>query len=221
MDSNNSPGDIVIDMSGKLNARANGDNSIAIGGGKNEDSKVIRILGGDISLTCTGRRCIGVGIAYGNSIIDIENCKCSFDINAPDVVGIGSFEKNVDIEIKNYVINESFSGINIAGIGTIENGTGKIMISNGSMDGTMKGRNVNCVGSRNGRLNCHVKNSDISLYCESGSVSGIGDMYGEGDVILEESKMNIDFRTGEGLAYGSRSGLVKCINTDESISINA
>lgn len=221
VDSNDSPGNIVIDMAGKLNARANGDQSVAIGGGKNESSNVIRILGGEISLTCTGRRCIGIGIASGNSIIDIESCKCSLDINAPDVVGIGSFDSSVDISIKHYVINETFSGINIAGIGTIENGTGKIMLASGSMDSTMKGRNVNCVGSRNGRLNCHVKSSDISLYCESGSVSGIGDMYGDGDVILEESRMNFDFRTGDGFAYGSRNGLVKCVNTNESISINA
>lgn len=221
VNSENSPGNIVVDMSGKLNVKANGDTTVAIGGGKNEKSNVIRILGGEISVICTGRRCIGIGIASGNSIVDIENCKCSLDINSPDVVGIGSYDGKVDIQMKNFRLNQSFSGINIAGIGTIEKGTGKIIMSHGYIDGVMKGRVVNCVGSRSGKVNCRLSNADVSLYCESGSVSGIGDMYGDGDVTLEESNIKFDFRTGEGFAYGSRNGVVKCVETAESIIINA
>lgn len=221
VNSENSPGNIVVDMSGKLNVKANGDTTVAIGGGKNEKSNAIRILGGIISIICTGRRCIGIGIASGNSIIDIENCKCSLDINSPDVVGIGSYDSNIDIQMKHFSLIESFSGINIAGIGTIENGTGNIIMSDGSLDGVMKGRVVNCIGSRSGKVNCRLNNTDVSLYCESGSVSGIGDMYGDGDVNIEKSNVKLDFRTGEGFAYGSRSGVVNCVDTAESIIINA
>lgn len=221
VNSENSPGDIVINMSGKLNLKANGDTTVAIGGGLNRSLKTIRILGGIISIICTGRRCVGVGITSDTSIVDIENCKCSFDITSPDIVGIGSFNSNVDIQMKHFTLSESLSGINIAGVGAIENGMGRIMMSDGSMDGVMKGRAVNCIGSRSGNISCRLKNSDISLYCESASVSGIGDMYGEGDVTLEESNIKLDFRTGEGFAYGSRSGVVKCVNTAESIIINA
>lgn len=221
VNSENSPGNIVINMSGKLNVKANGDTTIAIGGGKNEKSNAIRILGGDISVICTGRRCVGIGIASGGSIIDLEDCRCRLDITSPDIVGIGSFDSNVDIQMKNFSLSETFSGINIAGIGTIENGTGRIIMSDGSMDGVMKGRAVNCIGSRNGKLNCRLRSTDISLYCESSSVSGIGDMYGGGDVTIEKSNVKLDFRTGEGFAYGSRSGVVSCIDTAEAITINA
>lgn len=221
VDSNSSPGNIVINISGKLNVKANGDSSVAIGGGKNESSNIIRVLSGDISITCTGRRCVGIGIASGNSIIDMENCKCSLDINAPDVVGIGSFDSSVDIDMKHFSLSETFNGIKIAGVGTIENGGGRIAMSDGSMNGVMKGRVVNCVGSRGGRVNCHVKNSDVTLYCEGSAVSGVGDIYGEGDVILEEAGLNFNFRTSEAFAYGSRSGLVKCVNSIEDIRINA
>ena len=221
VNSENSPGNIIVNMSGRLNLKANGDTTVAIGGGKNEKSNAIRILGGEVSVICTGRRCVGIGIASGNSIIDIENCKCNLDINSPDIVGIGSFDSNVDIQMKHFSLNESFSGINIAGIGTIKEGSGKIMMSHGYMDGVMKGRVVNCVGSRSGKVNCRLSNTDVSLYCESGSVSGVGDMYGGGDVTIEESNIKFDFRTGEGFAYGSRSGIVNCVDTAESIIINA
>ena len=221
VNSKNSPGNITVNMSGKLNLKANGDKSIAIGGGINHGLNKIRILGGIISVICTGRSCVGIGISSDTSIIDIENCKCTLDINAPDVVGIGSFNSNVDIQMKNFSLIESFSGINIAGVGTVENGAGRIFMSDGSVNSVIKGRTVNCIGSRNGSVGCRMNNMDISLYSESSSVSGIGDMYGEGEVTIESSNLEFTFRTGEGFAYGNRFGAAQCVETAESITINA
>lgn len=220
-DSAGNPGNIIIEIDGRLIVEANGDTVTAIGGGKNDWAKVIRILSGDISVNCSGRSCVGIGIAGGGSIIDIEGCKCSVRINAPDVVAIGSLRGRTDIDLKNYTLEEELSGINIAGIGSIEKGTGRIMMASGSMNGIMKGRTVNCIGSRDGSVNCHARNSALRLYCEGGSVSGVGDMYGDGDVILEETEMDFEFHTGEGLAYGSRAGLVRKSDSCERLSINA
>ncbi|MDE7194312.1 MAG: EAL domain-containing protein [Oscillospiraceae bacterium] len=220
-DSGSNPGDIVIEIGGKLVVEANGDTVTAIGGGRNERAKVIRILGGDVSVNCSGRSCVGIGVAEGGSIIDIEGCKCSVRINAPDIAAIGSLKGRTDIDLKNYTLEEELSGINIAGVGSIEKGTGRIMMASGSMNGIMKGRTINCIGSRNGSLNCHARNSALTLYCEGGTVVGIGDMYGDGDVIIEETELDFEFHTGEGLAYGSRSGLVSKADFRERLSINA
>ena len=220
VNSKNSPGNITINMSGNLNLKANGDKSIAIGGGLNHGLKKIRILSGIISIICTGRSCVGIGISSDTSIIHIENCKCNLDINAPEVAGIGSFNSNVDIQMANFSLNESFSGINIVGVGTVKNGAGKISMSSGSVNGVLKGRTVNCIGSRNGTVDCRMNNMDVTLYSESSSVSGIGDMYGEGEVEIESSNLEFIFRTGEGFAYGNRTGNVKCVETAESITIN-
>ena len=220
-DSGSNPGNIVIEVEGKLVVEANGDNVTAIGGGKNELSKVIRILSGDIYVNCSGRSCVGIGIANGGSIVDIEGCKCTVRINAPDVVAIGSLNGETDIDLKNYALEADLSGINIAGIGSVEKGTGRIMMSSGTMKGVMRGRTINCIGSRGGSLNCHVRNSVLKQYCEGGSVVGVGDMYGDGDVIIEETEMNFEFLTGEGLAYGSRGGLVSKVGSSEHLSINA
>ncbi|MBD5105328.1 MAG: EAL domain-containing protein [Ruminococcaceae bacterium] len=218
---NNNPGNIFIELIGKLFVEANGDTAIGIGGGKNESSNVIVITSGEISVVCSGKYCLGIGITDGNSIVDIENCCCNIKITAPDIVGIGSFKNKTDMQMKNFRLTEELSGINIAGVGTISEGTGKIIISDGTVENVLKGRTVNGIGTRNGNINCRVLNSSLSLYCECASVSGVGDMYGSGDVFLEETCLDFEFQTGDGFAYGSRTGQLKCIKIDEKININA
>lgn len=177
--------------------------------------------GGELGVKCSGRYCLGIGIAEGGSIIDMENNCCSISASAPDTVGIGSFKGNTDLQLKNFRLTEKLSGINIAGIGTISGGTGRIIITDGRIESTLNGRTVNSIGTRNGNLDCRVFHSSLTLYCECASVSGVGDMNGGGNVTLEDSSLHFKFLTGGGLAYGSKSGEVKCINTKESISINA
>lgn len=219
-DSKETPGNILVSMDGSLFVEANGDNVVAIGGGKNECANVIRIISGDITIVCSGRKCIAIGIADGGSIVDIENCKCIVNVNSPDSVGIGSFVGAVDLQMKDFLMEIRSSGISTAGIGTLENGAGRIMLRSGNINCSMNSRTINCIGTRKGNTNCHVGNCTIKLYCEGGSVSGIGDMYGNGDVYIEETGMNFKFLTGEGLAYGSRSGLVQAKNCVEQMSIN-
>lgn len=219
-DSKETPGNIVIAMEGKLSVEANGDNVAAIGGGKNECSNVIRLISGEVNIACSGRNCIAIGITDGGSIVDLEKCRCSITINSPNSVGIGSFKGAVDIQMKNFALDVRLSGIVTACIGTLENGSGKIMLRDGGINCVANGRTVNCIGTRKGNMNCFVWNGTITLYCESGSVCGIGDIYGDGDVHVEETEMHFKFLAGECLAYGSRNGLVNTINCMEQISIN-
>lgn len=219
--SSESPGSIVIEMAGKLYVEANGDTVTAIGGGKNEGSKVIQLLSGDISVVCSGRKCLAIGILNGGSIVDIENCRCSVTINAPDSVGIGSFSGSVDMNLKDFLLDIRLSGISLSCIGTLEKGSGRIIIRKGNTSCTTNGRTTNCIGTRNGNINCHVSNCIVNLCCEGASVSGIGDMYGDGEVCIEETEMIFKFLVGEGMAYGSRNGLVKIIQCAEQIGINS
>lgn len=219
-DSKEAPGNIVISMDGTIYVEANGDSVVAIGGGKNDCSNVIRLISGDIIIACSGRKCIAIGIADGDSIVDIENCKCTITINSPDSTGIGSYSGTVDLQMKNFLMDIRLSGINTACIGTLENGTGRIMMRNGNISCTANGRTINCIGTRGGNTNCRVGNCFVKIYCEGGSVCGIGDLYGDGEVCIEETEMIFTFLAGEGLAYGSRNGLVQTKQCIEQISIN-
>lgn len=222
-DSLSSCGNIIIDMAqdSKLTITANGDRAVGIGAGKNDNSTVIRLIGGNVSVTCSGGSCIGIGIRDGGAIVDVESSSCSVNLTSPDSVGVGSFKGATDISMKNFDMRQCLNGISTAGIGSNEAGSGRIMLMNGILDFTVKGRLVNCIGTRSGSLYCHVVKSFVDFYCEGGSVSGIGDMYGSGDVTLEEDHLNFDMRTGDGFAFGSRSGTCKSINTEEKIKINA
>lgn len=214
------PGNIIIAMHGTLYAEANGDNAVAVGGGKNDCSNVIRFISGDITLACSGRRCVAAGIMYGGSIVDIENCKFTVTINAPDSVGVGSLSGATDIQAKNYLMNIRLSGINAACIGTLENGAGRIMLSSGNISCTANGRTINCIGTRKGNTDCVIMNSNVKFYCEGGSVSGIGDMTGVGETTIRNVEMDFRFLAGESLAYGSRGGLVHTEHCLEHIKIN-
>lgn len=221
-DSQSSFGNIVLNMDGgKLHVVANGDRVTALGGGLNDNFSVIRILSGDTDITCSGRYCVGIGVANGGAIVDIDGCSCSVNSTAPDNVAIGSFSGKTDIEIKSFSLKIGLSGINLAGVGSLEGGSGKISLYGGAMTSEMRGRNINSIGTRSGHLNCHSSGVSFNMYAEGGSVSGIGDMTGSGDVTLENGGLTVDFRTGEGLAYGSRSGITKITNVDEKIKINA
>ena len=94
------------------------------------------------------------------------------------------------------------------------------MLRNGNISCTANGRTINCIGTRKGNTNCYVANCAVKIYCEGGSVSGIGDLYGDGEVCIEETEMNFTFLVGEGLAYGSRNGLVQTKQCIEQININ-
>jgi hypothetical protein len=219
-DKNNAAGNIFIEMSGRLYVEANGESSVAIGGGKCTGAERIVIRGGDISVACSGKKCVGIGTFDGNGSVELYDCKCSIEASAPDVVGIGSFVGNEEIYLKNYRLKENFNGLNITGVGVSDGGSGIISMESGSMNGVMKSKVVTCVGTRGGDIECKVVSSDVTLSCESGIVTGIGDISGSGDVYIENTGMYFRFLTGEGIAYGSKSGNVTCSNIAEKISIN-
>ncbi len=216
------PGNIYIAMNdGSLTIEANGDTAVAIGGGKNPSDNKISIKGGEIAILCSGRVCVGIGNFDGGSIINLESCRCSVEINSPELVGVGSLKGATNISAKSYHLSEKLGGIAIAGVGSIKDGSGRIDLISGTVSADMRARVVNCIGSRDGSVECYVKNTDLNLYSEGGSVSGLGDMNGSGDIILDECHVEFEFHTGDGIAYGSKTGVIKKERSLEKIVINS
>lgn len=219
-DINASHGNIVLALDAKLSIEANGDNVTAIGGGKNHSSNVIRLIKGDISLAFSGTSCTGIGVADGNSLVDIEDCKLTISGNCPTSVGIGSFKGSIDLNIKNALIDMRLSGITSACVGTLEAGVGKAIVQNSEISMVANARTVNGLATRGGSMSCLVFKSIVNMNCESGSVVGIGDIYGDGNVSIEETTMNFKLLTGECLPYGSRGGVVTTAKCVENIQVN-
>lgn len=220
-DKNNSYGDITYDGCGKLTVEANGDNVVGIGGGKNESSRNIRILGGNVSVTCSGSTCVGIGTFDGGMAADISKCALSVEISAANSVAVGSVSGSTDIFMDNYGFCSKLSGLNLVGIGSVSEGSGKVTVISGEIRSVFHGRNINCIGTKNGSLDIDIKHSDLDHYCEGNIVSGIGDMEGDGNIDINDCTVRMTFRTQEGMGIVSKGGKVNFIKSTKVIDINA
>ncbi len=217
-DSKQPCGRITVAMTGVLDITANGDKCVGIGGGGCKDGIVI--AGGDIAVNCSGDRCVGIGSIDGDADVTISNCGCRLKLAAGMSVGIGAVKGSADISISDYNISCVLSGNNLTAVGVMSNGTGKICILDGRLNISMKGRTLNCVGTRGGKLDCELENTVFTLYCEGGSVSGVGDKTGKGDVTAKSCQFDVMFLTGDGWEIGSPEGMLSVTDCKKNIKIN-
>ncbi len=217
-DSRQPCGRITVAMTGILDITANGDKCVGIGGGGCKDGIVI--AGGDIAVNCSGDRCVGIGSIDGDADVTISNCGCRLKLAAGMSVGIGAVKGSADISISDYNISCVLSGNNLTAVGVMSNGTGKICILDGRLNISMKGRTLNCVGTRGGKLDCELENTVFTLYCEGGSVSGVGDKTGKGDVTAKSCQFDVMFLTGDGWEIGSPEGMLSVVDCKKNIKIN-
>lgn len=219
-DKDHNPGNIKIEMSGKLTIEVNGDTVIGIGGGKNEAGTSIAVSSGELKISCSGNKCLGIGILEGGSNIDINNCACIIETSSPTAVGIGSLHGKTDILAAHYMFAFKMMGMALCAVGTIENGTGNILLDSGRIKTVMNGRTTNCLGTRKGCINCSIRNSAIDFQCEGASVSGVGDMKGDGDVEIVNTEVNMLISSKDGKGIVSVGGNVRTINVLRNIVIN-
>lgn len=217
-DSRQPCGRITVAMTGILDITANGDKCVGIGGGGCKDGIVI--AGGDIAVNCSGDRCVGIGSIDGDADVTISNCGCRLKLAAGVSVGIGTMSGSADISISDYNMSCVLSGNNLTAVGVTSNGTGRICILDGRLNISMKGRTLNCVGTRGGELDCELKNTVFTLYCEGGSVSGVGDKTGKGDVTAQTCQFDVMFLTGDGWWLGSPNGTLSVVDCKKDIKIN-
>lgn len=219
-DSKQPCGRIIVAMSGALDIVANGGRSVGIGGGRCCGKSGVVIAGGDISVNCSGDRCVGIGSTDGDADVSISNCGCRLKLAAGMSVGVGSVKGNANINVLDYSMSCVLSGNNLTAVGVLEGGTGNLRIANGRINVSMKGRTLNCVGTRDGAMNCDLENSVFTLYCEGGSVSGVGDKTGSGNVTAKSCQFDVLFLTGDGWGLGSPDGVLTVTDCKDNIKIN-
>ncbi len=219
-DREHSPGNIILESTGKIDIEANGDNSVAIGGGRNSHNSFIKLLGGDIKIYCSGIDSVGIGIFAGNSIIDISNCNLDIEMSSFNMIGIGSKQGRVNVHMDYFSVNVVLTGHSMCGIGTIGLGEGEIALNNGCFECNMHAYTANCIGSRDGMINCIVKDVTTKMYCEGSSIAGIGNVNGDGFVDICDSDITIRFRAKDTYALAAKEEKIKISNCVPKIFIN-
>lgn len=219
-DRNNSYGSITIKCNGELNIDISGENSVAIGGGKNAVGSVIRVINTRLHIECSGGTCVGIGNFDGNCIIDMKNSNTTLEIASANAVGIGSVSGDTNILLERYKVFITESGISLCGIGVLNNGSGHLIATNGSIVCDIRGKNIVCCGSDHGSLDCTMLFTATKFKCEGTTVSGIGDINGEGNISLRDVNVNMTILARESLDIGTKSGSLETFNIQKSIRVN-
>jgi hypothetical protein len=142
-------------------------------------------------------------------MIEISNCGLSLKASASNAVGIGSLSGCTEIDMTDFALDCNFSGANLGAVGVLNEGAGNVVMNNGSTDIVLRGRNLSCIGTSGGSLECEATHTRINLYCEGSTVSGIGDKTGGGVVKIANSSVDINFLTGDGWDMGSPEGVLE------------
>lgn len=219
-DRDNSYGNLHIDFVGMLHIDINGENSVAIGGGKNDASSIISIRKTKIHLEGSGNNCVGIGNFDGNCIIDIKNSKQTIEISSATAVGIGCVSGNANILIEHYKTIITESGIGLCGIGVLHGGKGRLIVAHGAIICDIRGRNIVCFGTDGGSLDCSTLLTSTDFYCEGNSVTGIGDINGSGNISLRDSNLTMRILARDNLDIGSKGGKLETINIQKQIKVN-
>ena len=210
-------GDILIDMSGRLELNVNGENCVGIGGGK---AGIINITAGQTNINCTSGSCVAIGSCAGGARVSLGNCAVNIMAAAATAVCIGSMQGNAVIDIRDAAVDCIGSGNRLCGIGTLDGSRTKLTFSDIRTSVEMRGKNIICIGSYGGVTDCDIQHVSVTLYAEGGRVSGIGDMAGSGAVKISESELTLTFLTGEGFDIGSPDGTVELRDVIKHIRIN-
>lgn len=219
-DRDNNYGNIRIDFIGMLHIDINGENCVAIGGGKNDASSIISIWQTKLHLEGSGNNCVGIGNFDGNCIIDIKNSKQTIEISSATAVGIGCVSGNANILIEHYKTIITESGIGLCGIGVLHGGKGRLIVAHGAIICDIRGRNIICFGTDGGALDCSTLLTSTDFYCEGNSVTGIGDINGSGNINLRDSNLAMRILARDNLDIGSKFGKLETVNIQKQIKVN-
>ena len=135
-------------------------------------------------------------------------------------MGIGCVNGNANILIDHYKIIITESGIALCGIGVLNGGKGRLIVAHGSIACDLRGRSIVCFGTDSGSLDCSTLLTSVDFYCEGNTVTGIGDINGNGNISLRDSNFTMKILARDNLDIGSKYGTLETVNIQKEIKVN-
>lgn len=191
----------------------------------NQAAPVLTLTKGThVRLNCDGDSCFrgssGIGSYEGGVPVSITDCAVLVSIQAVAAVGVGSMRGDTSVEMQNLAITLKCAGAAICGAGVLHGGKAEVRDTNIAMNTEMNGRNIVCIGTNGGTADCEIRNTELHLNCEGGSVAGVGNPNGGGKVYLRATSLTGAFRTGSWLYTGCSGSTARLEYVINDIKLN-
>ena len=197
---NDTFGEITIDINGNVELRANGDHGICIGGGVSPCETPIKLLGGNIKISSTGKDCIGAGSYDGSCGIETGNATIDISCSGDNALAVGSLCGYTDIKADGTTFIIRSLGERAGCIGSLAALDGstpsRINIKNSTLDLLLKALCGSAVGCRKTACDTVISDSDITVYVEGDTVAGIGSAEGIGSLLIKNSDIKSNLSSG-------------------------
>lgn len=196
-------GQIILNQSGKISIRADGEYCTAVGGGNYRGNGGITVKSGMLDINVAGVHAVGIGCFYGNIPIKLADFfgNIEFRVNSGSVIGSRNGTQN--IELDNFSLAVVGSGSKVAGIGNSDRSGGYITMDKGALDVHLTGQEVIVVGAKSGTLNISLQNVKVNLRGEGNQALGIGTLENDADVQIKECTAEIAVNAAQACAIGA------------------
>jgi len=192
-------GNIIVDMTGNLNIRCDGNKGIGIGAGTIADGSGIKILKGRTVAEMACVEGIGIGCVMGNNSPFIVFDRCSAEIvsRVSNGICIGCLEGSPQISVCNSRVKVDGSGTKLCAIGVLEFGAPLVDFNSCRVITTLNGRELIMIGSSAGVAKVSSFKTRMDIVAEGNDALGIGSTDDRSIINLVDGMVNITLRAGK------------------------
>ena len=213
-------GNILLRHSSKLVIKVDGDNAIALGGGKYSTGTGIGVVSGSLDISVATVNGIGIGCREGDIPIRIQNVMLNMEFRVNTGTGIGTLQGMQDILFQNSTIIMKGSGSKYAAVGSNGASGGMIRMEEAGLIATFTGQEVNLVGVDSGALKIVTRNAKFHLKGEGDRILGLGSVDETSVLVMDKTDMDITINSSHPFCFGAKEADIKKENCPESLHIN-
>lgn len=214
-------GNISFNHSGKLKIHVDGEQCVAIGGGKYQTGQGISATSGEFEISVAGVEAIGIGSFYGDIPIRFTDFLMNIDFRVNTGSAIGSLNGMQNIDFAHFTVNIMGSGSRLSGIGSNHESGGFVRMSSGALQIIMSGQELNLVGIKDGKMSVSIDHVKMYLKGEGDKAMAIGSWDQQSFLQLREALVDIVINAAEPKAFGAMEDSVLNVGPRPAIAINA
>ncbi len=216
-DLNSRHGDIIFNLDGEINIKANGMKGVAIGSGL---GGYIDIHKGGYVMDIRGQH--GVAIGAIDSDVELKIDYCSLDITSGITNGavIGSYNGNAKVYTENLYLRERCNGSNVVGIGTLFGESCEFHVKNASVDVYAQITDFYGIGGHNAKTEVIIEHTDLKAYAQGAKAYFIGNDNKTATLQCVFAELHTDVNNGVGSDMRVDEAAVSLINTTAEFKHN-